>query len=369
MNRFSRVRWGLLVSLCLVAKAFSAGHSVHIQMSKKAVELVSDPALRSILQEYQAQWVIGSGLPDGGYLNGYPYAEISHWSKFHRSYFSRVQKICPPEKLQLAECKKLVSHFMGMVAHGVEDEIYDNLLMSLSDQVDGRGGDHLATSKDTIVDKYALYDYQGAYDVHPTAVSPLDVVYQALKSMPKSRVQRSHLEEGQGNIVAAAVLERQLVNPFSNLMDSRLYPWLRQNYRDGIGGINYTGTMVARVWDYYWAKFKGHDQIEPQFSVYPEPGGIIGLNSSIGRGRFMFIADRPLSYFYRELELQKLMLDGSWQEIASKNYYRPDGYLHAVFPIKGFVAGEQYRAILSYSVDGLHFDRELVWNATAAGIP
>ena len=371
------MKWILWIIMLLpIANIYAAGHSLHIQMSKKAVGLVSDSKLKQLLNDNKSKWVIGSCLPDGGYAKGYAYSEEAHWPTFHRSYFNHIKSKCPASKLEDADCQGLVAHFMGMAAHGIEDEVYDALLFSYSDKMDGQEDPSRLNAKDTLVDKYTIWDFKYAYDVMPTAVSPTEDVYQALVPLlGKDEVQIDHIEVGQEIMIAAGSLERQTVNVFTEYADRKKYPWLRANYQSAPGGLNYSAATVAKLWNYYWNKFNDKTDIPADVTIYPKDNGKVGLDRSVGRGQFYLISDHPLhnyTIYDDTFFVEELKDDGSWQRISTTHTFDRRGYICGLKPSRKLTEGRQYRATLTTGVkdrdNNSLVKQNLVWTVTASTI-
>ena len=185
-------------------------------------------------------------------------------------------------------------------------------------------------AKDTLVDKYTIWDFKYAYDVVPTAVSPIEDVYQALVPLLGDKVKKDHIEVGQEVMVAAGLLERQTVSVLTEYTDRKKYPWLRANYQTAPGGLNYSAAVVARLWNYYWQKFNDKADIATDLTLYPKDGETVGLARETGRGQFFLISDRPLHNYtiYRDtFYVDEQQSDGSWRRISTTKTFDRYGYI------------------------------------------
>ncbi|WP_062268446.1 Ig-like domain-containing protein [Endozoicomonas arenosclerae] len=322
--------------------AVAAGNITHAIMTDEARKNVVPQALKDLLDDNKPYWIVGSVLPDGGYIHKFSYAEPAHWPAFHVPYFKHIFALCQGQ-LDAPRCEQLIAHFLGMVAHGFEDESYDILMDNRSQLVDPPEGDSLLEKRDTMIDKYSVWDYNRAFHLLPTAVSPLDDVFQVFTEMRTRNVEMSHLQVGEATMITAASLQRNIVDFFTNYVDSQKYPWLRQSYITEAGGVEYTGRALANLWEFYWEKLNGRSKA-PDVTVYPPDDGFLNPNRHDPWGRFTFLSDRPLqsyslwSGFYVE--------DDQGQRVSGNVRVR-DGYVVTFNPSVSLVEGQRYRAVLS----------------------
>ncbi len=285
------------LTLTLARVSLGAGAAVHTIMAYEAVGMVTDKQLQALLQENLSSLVIGAVLPDGGYASDSLYGEMSHWPPFHSAYFDHVESQCGRASAgrsawRSERCQKLIAHMMGMIAHGVADESYDLLMDARSQYLDAVDSDSPLIARDLLVDKYALVDYGYALELFPTAVSPLEDLLQVFRDMGHN-LTREELMNGQQTMIAAAALERLVTNVYSDIQDSAIYPWLRNNYRDQPGGVRFTAGALANLWTFYWKRLQGrHAPAMP--TLFPGPGYALERSTRDPWGRIHFLSDRPL---------------------------------------------------------------------------
>ena len=340
-----RIFMGLLLSV-LSFGANAAGNITHAIMTDEARRNVVLEDLISLLDGHKQYWLIGSALPDGGYIHNYSYAEPAHWPAFHVPYFKHINALCQGQ-LETTRCEQLIAHFLGMVAHGFEDESYDILMNDRSELVDPPEVHSLLEGRDTMIDKYSVWDYNRAFHLMPSAVSPLDDVFQVFGAMRTRNVELSHLQIGEATMISAASLQRNIVDFFTNYVDSQKYPWLRKSYITEAGGVEFTGRALANLWEFYWEKFHGRIKTA-DVTVYPPNDGLIKSNRHDPWGRLTFLSDRPLqssslwSNFYLEDISRNQKVPGS---VRVRN-----GYVVTFNPRVSLIAGQRYRATLTTGI-------------------
>lgn len=326
-----------------LSSAWGAGNTLHIMMSERAIGYVQSADLRNLLNANKSQWVMGTALPDGGYANGDPYAETAHWPPFHQAYFDQVKSRCGASTA--GSCGALIAHFMGMAAHGIEDEVYDLLFLDRSNWLEGAGGDGLS-SKDYIVDVYALWDNDRSSFI-PSAVSPLDDVYAAFQRMGATNVSRDSISKGEDTMIAAAIGERASYWA-TYLATKDSYPWMRRYYMQAPGAVDYTAKTVAKLWDYYWARLR--DQNPPaNLTAFVPQDAALELNPSDSWSRFTVIADRPIkgdtatnNNFY--------VVDQNGNRISGYTSTRSDSYVMRFMPSQALSPGAKYTAVVTSAV-------------------
>ncbi|MRI32451.1 hypothetical protein EOPP23_05560 [Endozoicomonas sp. OPT23] len=355
----------LLLGLLLTIKLSAAGHTVHILMSDKARSLLNNDSLQELLNANKNYWVVGSILPDGGYINHYSYAEPAHWPAFHVSYFTYIQEQCSGQ-LETKRCQQLFAHMLGMAAHGFEDECYDILLDDRAARVDPKERPGPLSARDTMVDKYAVYDYQNNWNLFPVAVTPAEDVFKVLSErMRVPNVELEHIKVGELTMISASSLERSIVGVASNYTDSMLYPWLRKTYITGPGGIDFSGNALVNLWGFYWNKFHGVSTAARP-TVFPADGGYILPDKNDPWGRFTFISDRPLDTwsFYNNYTVVQEPLG-----IPVKGWIKQrSGYVVNFVPSQPLQVGETYKAVISSDVVDIWgekiFEEDFSWTVT-----
>ncbi|MTI14566.1 hypothetical protein [Sansalvadorimonas verongulae] len=345
----------------------AAGYTFHIFTTSKAVDQVSDENLKKLLKDRPHDLRAGAALPDGGYVNGFYYSEISHWPDFHVAYFQYVQELCQGQ-LDSELCEPLIAHMMGMIAHGFEDESYDTLMDRRSRKYKDTAiqSNTFLTGRDTLIDKYLLHDHMYLVDLIPIGVSPLDDLYKVFQGMGNTDVTYQHLAVGEQNILAGAVLKRVITNYWSDLQDSELYPWLRNNYETAPGGVEFTSAALAKLWNFYWDRLHQINRpAEP--TIFPSDGGEIAVDEDDPWSEFHFLSDRPIDNesFIGEYDAIDLTTGG----LVSLLIRRRNGYLISFVPDMPLTPGHQYKIIISPGIRDYWgqavLQSELSWTVTA----
>ena len=356
------------VFLLLPVKGETSGNTLHIFMAHKAIDQVTAPALKKLLENYHHNWVAGAALPDGGYLYGFSYSEIAHWPDFHVAYFDYVRGECKND-LTSERCGPLIAHMLGMIGHGFEDESYDVLLDDRSRNYKDKAiqNDSLLVARDTLIDKYVLMDNAYLMELMPIGVSPLDDVFKVFENMGKTSVKFEHLVLGQQSLMAGAVSERMITNIFSDVQDRALYSWLRKNYETAPGGVKYTSAALSNLWDFYWDRL--HNINRPaKPTIFPADGGALSVDRADPWSQFHFLSDRPLKNdsFNNQFYVTDLT---TGYRVPFRIRHR-NGYMVDFIPQKQLVPGHKYQiTIVASGVKdywgGAIFQKDFQWTVTA----
>jgi hypothetical protein len=141
-----------MVSLFLAAVAFANGQSSHLWITEQAVGAVEEPELAAFLADPEVLvWLAnGTMFPDGGYAVDHPYGETAHWEPFHDLYLDWiVANHTPP---WTAEGRRHVAFYLGMVSHGLADQVFDALYLERSRRFDADLGWAAGESMDEATD-------------------------------------------------------------------------------------------------------------------------------------------------------------------------------------------------------------------------
>ena len=136
---------------------YACGMSLHIYMSQKAIDNLPDNDLKKLLLEEKRALYNGSWYPDSGFLIANEHGHFNHTETFINSYFKYVGKNCslPFDK----DCRKLFSHFMGVLAHYIEDFNFDRYFLTQVAKYDFKNNiDKAQKHTDTGLDMLVLSD-------------------------------------------------------------------------------------------------------------------------------------------------------------------------------------------------------------------
>src|SRR6478609_146058 len=107
--------------------AGAAGVTTHPWMAAQAIDKVTSPQLKALLKANKDYVRAGAHFPDSGYALSNTYGEEAHWQRFHDAYAAQILKHteCTNLAAPNGPCAKMVAFLMGMIGHGMGDEVWD----------------------------------------------------------------------------------------------------------------------------------------------------------------------------------------------------------------------------------------------------
>jgi len=361
---------------------WAAGHTHHAYMGARAADLyVQDPILKKLLADMRQDLIDGEALPDGGYggTGNYPdIAETFHWTPFQEGYFKLIMERCDPRYASRwsQECRINVAYFMGMTAHGVQDEIYDPLFRDRTGLINGTSisdmdGDLLILRAESRPMPSA--GNQRAFDW-------IDTVTKRYISPSISNVNNTTLTTIQSLMVAAAVGERQLVT-WNNTLDSLgmtpdlwksgTQSWFKKSWKYGHGGTDHLAKICAKVWTYYWKRLNRIDPGPASLSMIPDANEIIERDLNDPLGQISVFSDRPIRS--NTLNASSLTIsDANGRPVKGHFYYPKDRqmeYTHVILFVPdqplSFSQKDRYQVTMSSSIRDVE-GRALIGPGTTA---
>lgn len=265
----------VILMLCLCAcRAHAAGGTLHIFMSELALERVTDPELKRLLEANRKVVLWASWYPDSGYQSGNEYGEFSHWSTFFNGYMNYIKNDITPAN---PDYEMLAAHFLGAAAHGMEDQVFDQLFLALTHERDGTGQAELDRGLDMVcMFDHARYDFSipeeivGHYDVY-TPVAHLANIYRQL-GMPYRNIEKQ-IVKGQRYLALGIQGEKILFGLEHNGVRATS-PWAAANYYTAPGGVLHNAEIIAAYWDALWRKLKGQPT-DFVIGTFPRNGDMI----------------------------------------------------------------------------------------------
>ena len=258
IKKFFIVGWLVMAVALVPSRSLAAGITTHIIMSHEAVEHVTDLQLKALLKAHFDTVISASVFPDSGtalrgslkYVNKPNYGELTHWPPFMEAYYDYVKNVCPAP---FSDCQVLVAHFLGTLAHNIEDGIYDEIWMAHEQRMDAEGRNaQLDFAGDMIVIvKYGLWTMVPDYEL------PVDHVVQVFKSMGLG-YNSKHVKTGV-RILRTGMISERIAAPFTFDNYADRLPWAINNIYTGPGGIYFTGQAVARYWEALWQRLNGKE--------------------------------------------------------------------------------------------------------------
>lgn len=267
---------GLLGSaLRSAAPADAAGITTHGWMAVEAIDRVSDPALKALLQAHREQVRAGASFPDVGYVGTNTYGEEAHWQRFVDAYVGLIMALptCGDITDPEGPCADLVAHAFGVAAHGMGDEVWDWLF-----EPNGPDRNEYWTNPDvptaneggaeTQMDLVAI----GRYGVPRPVTPPLPDVPMLLTAFQNSGL--SGVTASQFDLVPYLPMLWDAEQGWAtdHLADVEVaMPWMAANMVTAPGGVDFAATAIAGYWSTLWGRIRG-DQPQTSVSItYPAP--------------------------------------------------------------------------------------------------
>lgn len=261
------------VFLC-AARANAAGGVVHIFMSERAIDHVQNEELKSLIAEQRNVLLWASWYPDSGYPGGNEYGEHSHWSPFLNGYLEYIRDEIGPEH---SDYRMLVAHLLGAASHGMEDQVFDQIFLDKTQEVDASGQETLDFGLDVI----CMYDYKrDRFNV------PLEVMADNDKYTPVAHLLKVYEKQGMNyRDIEGQILRGQslLATGMSGVRTiSRLFrqsvkkrsPWAVKHYYEAPGGVEHNAKIIAAYWEALWERLNGRPD-DFVLATFPEDGAAI----------------------------------------------------------------------------------------------
>ncbi len=214
-------------------------------------DLLTQPELKQMLQN-------GANFPDGGYAVGDGYGEISHWEPLHLAYLEWIRATYQPP--WSAEATQHIAFLMGMVAHGMSDQLYDGMFLERHKYYDPFIGDVPMLGLDGATDS-CFAAIQGPIEVPKTWV-PADVMAPFYLETDGHTVLPKTIETGQKLVAAAIMISNDAVTHPDKVVEyTTMYPYAcqQQNNIEIPGTIPTHGAVIARFWAVMWDRLHGKE--------------------------------------------------------------------------------------------------------------
>jgi len=260
----------------LSATALACGQTTHIWIALDAMErlppgpladLAGDPVVRDAL-------VSGAMFPDGGYSPAvnHPYGEAAHWEPFQIAYADWIRLSFPD--LDAPEARLHQAFLLGLVAHGIADQIFDSNYLYRSQRYEPEpwvayGGADTAT--DVV--------YAGAHGGH--ALADHWVPYEALVPLFAAQgvdVDVATMVAGMASLDLAVLwVGGAAADPAQLAAQEAQFPWANSHLDDpAIPGspADLIG-QVAAYWPAWWSRVHdgAPDRTAVTFAQWPAPPG------------------------------------------------------------------------------------------------
>ena len=256
--------------------ASAAGVTTHAWMAATAIDQVTSPQLKALLNGNKAYVRAGAHFPDSGYALTNKYGEEAHWQRFVDALVARIKtKSCGTISAVHGPCAPLIAFAMGIAAHGMGDEVWDWLfepnVADLNEYyVPADLGTYVTSSgAETQMDLSAIMDY--GQPTTPTVAFPDHTdLLAAFTAAGFTQVDDGQLSLGQVVMDVLHKAEGAWAPGHIAPMHAAM-PWMWHNLVTAPGGVNFAATAIAGYMDNTWGQVVG-DQPATKVSItYPAP--------------------------------------------------------------------------------------------------
>ncbi|GEM_PF-768036 len=247
------------------------GNYSHLWAAMDALEKLEPGDLREMLTRPELRKMIqnGANFADSGYGVQHPYGEIGHWEPYHMAYLNWIRaNYAPPWSDEAAEH---IAFLMGIVAHGMSDQLYDGMFLERHEFYDQTGLPEPMIGLDGATDA-CFAAIKGPVTV-PQVWVPKDVMAPLFMETDGLEVDPSLFEKGLKLIQIAIMAANDAVNNPDKVAEyMAVYPYAcGQQANETIPGTIPThGAAIARFWGVIWMRLHGEDisNLEPIHYFY-----------------------------------------------------------------------------------------------------
>lgn len=258
----------------LAAPADAAGVVTHRWMATTAIPLVQDARLKALLQANDDEVELGAMFPDGGYFSTNTYGEEAHWGRFADNLADVIaEQDCGDITAADGPCAPLIGFLMGVMAHGMGDEVWDWLFEPNSpdrnefywdDDLEGLGG---PGGTEIQMDIVAIGRYHRPAPVLPS-LSGQDLLLEAFRRSGMTSVTSSQFTLAMTIARVSYGLESNLATKHLADVESAM-PWMAANMITAPGGVAFGASAIAPLWETYWGRLQGHQPATKVSTTYP----------------------------------------------------------------------------------------------------
>lgn len=260
-SRFLVVLSVALTSVAALPQSARAnGNYSHLWAALDALNYLPEGDLKDLLTKPELKLMLqnGSNFPDGGYAVGDGYGEISHWEPLHLAYLEWIRATYQPPWSQ--EAQEHIAFLMGMVAHGMSDQLYDGMFLERHKFFDPYIGDVPMLGLDGATDS-CFAAIRGPVEV-PKFWVPAAVMAPLYMQTDGHQVTPKTIETGQKLVPAAIMISNDAGNHPDKIAEyTQFYPYAcqQQDNIDIPGTIPTHGATIARFWAVMWGRLHGED--------------------------------------------------------------------------------------------------------------
>lgn len=311
-------------------------------------DFVNDPALADAL-------VGGTIFPDGGYAVGHAYGELAHWEPLQLAYLEWIRaRFSPP---YTGEGAKHAAFFLGMLSHGMADQVFDSLYMARAHVYDA-ASDWQQYSMDEATD----VAYAAKVGPQPIGVPfySAPAFIETLMSHNSIAVDEATLARGKDLAGFAVVIVGMLgMDPQAVRDYQKQFPWATTHLEDETipGRPAEEAEIVARYWEKGWALLHGEAYTPLFLGTVPEDG-------AYGHERDAASIESRVSLIFSTRQRDEEVTADRFRIVAASGveiplsadlFYGTDSHVVHLIPGEDFAADESYQvyadgaAVFSFS--------------------
>jgi hypothetical protein len=265
-----------------VPTAEASGIITHSWMAASAIPLVSDPALRSILQANATTAESGAHFPDSGYAAGVlgvedDFGEEAHWPRWHLALADQIAAECPPVPATTSLCARRIALLFGSVAHGMGDEVWDWLF---EPNAPDRGesyvppplaGQFSTGGLEMQMDLIAIGDYdRRTRPAIPNWPAPGRLAA-SFDDVDRADVSAQDMQTGYIGISVARNAEANLARDHRDDI-TRNMRWTSSHVVTAPGGVRFAARAIAAAWANLWGRIQGEQPATEVSVTHPADG-------------------------------------------------------------------------------------------------
>lgn len=333
-----------LLVLLTPSLALANGQTTHLWITEQALQALPPGDLKDLLSQPESvdPLLNGSMFPDGGYAVSDDYGEYAHWEPFQQAYLRWIRARFAPD-YATGEAALHTAFLMGLVSHGIADEVFDSRFMELSRVLDPGWQDDNA-GLDTASDVLLAAQVGGMSAPEPWV--PYDVLAQLFVDEIHHDVSVDTIQQGQSLLFTALEYVEWARNTDERVeYFGDLYPWSRDHLLDDAvpGSPPCEGRAVAAAWQATWDRLHERPFDEPVAEFSPGDGSF-GLQRDSTR-----VDARLFATFTRGVEEATLadsvrVLDEAGEEVPMHFHLHYGEHSHALVgePLMDWLDDAQY---------------------------
>ncbi|MCB1030291.1 MAG: DUF4214 domain-containing protein [Acidimicrobiales bacterium] len=260
------------------SSAQAAGVTTHAWMSLDAVSQVTTPKLKALLEANRNYVRSGAIFPDSGYALSNTYGEEAHWQRFHDAYLEQIKSRsdCGDLTAPNGPCAPQIAFLMGMVGHGIGDEVWDWLFEPNGPDLDeyyspdslaGYANDGGAELQMDIV---AIADHKRPTDSVAPWPSKSDILA-TYHHLGYPEVNDAQLSLGQAAMSVVMSAESQWAPQHISAVRQEM-AWMAHNMVTAPGGVKFASRAIAAAFEAMWGRMLGTQPPTVVSNVYPAEG-------------------------------------------------------------------------------------------------